>query len=204
MLHVSIQRQLDNVDLQRVVKENDSLMKRSSSQDLKSHLSIEADESHKCDSQEEGPFGKASRIAELRRRASIESDSTLSSFDSVSEVDTLGEFGCRGDHHIQQNHSTLPHHSDANVYHEEPPHVSESEWSGSSDQGISTNDSMNSSNDTILRDTSRTSPDDDEVDKLKAEHLALARRADLSELELQSLRKQIVKETKEARISSEK
>ncbi|KAG2325178.1 hypothetical protein Bca52824_007906 [Brassica carinata] len=179
-----------------VVKENDSLMKRSSSQDLKSHLSIEADESHKCDSQEEGPFGKASRIAELRRRASIESDSTLSSFDSVSEVDTLGEFGCRGDHHIQQNHSTLPHHSDANVYHEEPPHVSESEWSGSSDQGISTNDSMNSSNDTILRDTSRTSPDDDEVDKLKAEHLALARRADLSELELQSLRKQIVKETK--------
>ncbi|KAL0866627.1 hypothetical protein Bca101_045745 [Brassica carinata] len=189
MLHVSIQRQLDNVDLQ-------SLMKRSSSQDLKSHLSIEADESHKCDSQEEGPFGKASRIAELRRRASIESDSTLSSFDSVSEVDTLGEFGCRGDHHIQQNHSTLPHHSDANVYHEEPPHVSESEWSGSSDQGISTNDSMNSSNDTILRDTSRTSPDDDEVDKLKAEHLALARRADLSELELQSLRKQIVKETK--------
>jgi hypothetical protein len=128
----------------------------------------------------------------LRRRASIESDSTLSSFDSVSELDTLGEVEIRGDH-IQQNHSTMHHHSVRNVYEE--PHISESEWSGSSDQGISTDDSMNSSNDTIPRDTTRTSSDN-EVDKLKAELGALARRTDLSELELQSLRKQIVKETK--------
>ncbi|KAG7548766.1 hypothetical protein ISN44_As12g039230 [Arabidopsis suecica] len=176
----------------RVVKENDSLVKRSWGQDLKSHLSIEADESHKSDSQEEGPFGKASRIAELRRRASIESDSTLSSFDSVSQLDTLGEVENRGDH-IQQNHSTMHHHSVTNVYEE--PHISESEWSGSSEQGISTDDSMNSSNDASLRDTTKSSSDD-EVDKLKAELVALARRADLSELELQSLRKQIVKETK--------
>ena len=128
----------------------------------------------------------------MRRRASIESDSTLSSFDSVSELDTLGEVEIRGDH-IQQNHSTMHHHSVRNVYEE--PHISESEWSGSSDQGISTDDSMNSSNDTIPRDTTRTSSDN-EVDKLKAELGALARRTDLSELELQSLRKQIVKETK--------
>ncbi|XP_010441281.1 PREDICTED: myosin-11-like isoform X2 [Camelina sativa] len=192
MLHVSIQRQLENADPQRVVKEIDSLVKTSRGQDLKSHLGIETDESHKSDSQEEGPFGKASRIAELRRRASIESDSTLSSFDSGSELDTLGEIGSRGDH-IQQNHSTMHHHSVTNVYEE--PHISESEWSGSSDQGISTDDSMNSSNDTIPRDISRTSSNED-VDKLKAELVALARRADLSELELQSLRKQIVKETK--------
>ncbi|ESQ46843.1 hypothetical protein EUTSA_v10027632mg [Eutrema salsugineum] len=189
MLHVSIQRQLENVDLQRVVKESDSLVKRSRSQDLKSHLSIDADESHKSDSQEESPFGKASRIAELRRRASIESDSTLSSFDSVSELDTLGEVGSRGDL-IQQNHQSMNHHSVTNVYEE--PQISESEWSGSSDQGISTDDSMNSSNETVPRDTSR----EDEVEKLKAELVALARRTDFSELELQSLRKQIVKETK--------
>ncbi|CAN7016992.1 unnamed protein product [Brassica oleracea var. botrytis] len=191
LLHVSIQKQLQNVDLQRVVKSSRSL-------DLNSQLSIEADESLKCDSLEEGPFGKGSRIAELRRRASIESDSTLSSFDSVSEVDTMGELGSRGDL-IQQNQPTIMHHhhSVTNVYHEEP-HVSESEWSGSSDQGISTDDSMNSSsNDTIPpRDTTRTTSSDDEVDKLKAELVALARRADFSELELQSLRKQIVKETK--------
>ncbi|XP_013635965.1 PREDICTED: paramyosin [Brassica oleracea var. oleracea] len=191
LLHVSIQKQLQNVDLQRVVKSSRSL-------DLNSQLSIEADESLKCDSLEEGPFGKGSRIAELRRRASIESDSTLSSFDSVSEVDTLGELGSRGDL-IQQNQPTIMHHhhSVTNVYHEEPP-VSESEWSGSSDQGISTDDSMNSSsNDTIPpRDTTRTTSSDGEVDKLKAELVALARRADFSELELQSLRKQIVKETK--------
>ncbi|KAG2307852.1 hypothetical protein Bca52824_027600 [Brassica carinata] len=181
LLHVSIQKQLQNVDLKRVVKETDSLVKSSRSQDL----SIEADKSHKCDSQEEGPFGKASRIAELRRRASIESDSTLSSFDSVSEVDTLGKLGSRGDL-ILQNQPTM---------HHEEPHISESEWSGSSDQGISTDESMNSSNETILRDATRTNSDD-EVDKLKAELVALARRADFSELELQSLRKQIVKETK--------
>ncbi|KAJ4902553.1 Myosin heavy chain-related protein [Raphanus sativus] len=185
LLHVSIQRQLENVDLQRVVKENDSL--------VKSSRSIE---SHKSDSQEEGPLGKSSRIAELRRRASIESDSTLSSFDSVSEVDTLGELGSRGDL-IHQNQPTMHHHhSVTNVYQEEP-HLSESEWSGSSDQGISTDDSTNSSNDTIPpRDTTRTTTSDNEVDKLKAELVALARRADFSELELQSLRKQIVKETK--------
>lgn len=89
------------------------------------------------------------------------------------------------------------HHSVTNVYHEEP-HVSESEWSGSSDQGISTDDSMNSSSsDTIPpRDKTRTTSSGDDVDKLKAELVALARRADFSELELQSLRKQIVKETK--------
>lgn len=88
------------------------------------------------------------------------------------------------------------HHSVTNVYQEEP-HLSESEWSGSSDQGISTDDSTNSSNDTIPpRDTTRTTTSDNEVDKLKAELVALARRADFSELELQSLRKQIVKETK--------
>ncbi|CDY48951.1 BnaA04g10890D [Brassica napus] len=184
LLHVSIQKQLQNVDLQRVVKSSRSL-------DLNSQLSTEADESLKCDSLEEGPFGKASRIAELRRRASIESDSTLSSFDSVSEVDTLGELGSRGDL-IQQNQPTIMHHhhSVTNVYHEEP-HVSESEWSGSSDQGISTDDSMNSSS-----NKTRTTSSGDDVDKLKAELVALARRADFSELELQSLRKQIVKETK--------
>uniref|UniRef100_A0A1J3E825 C2 NT-type domain-containing protein n=2 Tax=Noccaea caerulescens TaxID=107243 RepID=A0A1J3E825_NOCCA len=192
ILHVSIQKQLENVDLQRVVKENNSLVKRSQSQDLKSHLSIEADEIHRSDSQEEGSFGKASRIAELRRRASIESDSTLSSFDSVSEMEQVGS---RGDLN-QQNHQTMMHqHSVTNAYEE--PHVSESEWSGSSDQGISTDDSLNSSNDTtIRRDTTTRTSSDDEVDKLKAELVALARRADLSELELQSLRKQIVKETK--------
>ncbi|EOA15970.1 hypothetical protein CARUB_v10004065mg [Capsella rubella] len=192
MLHVSIQRQQENADPQRVVKEIDSLVKRSRSQDLKSHLSIDADESHKSDSQEEGSFGKASRIAELRRRASIESDTTLSSFDSGSELDTLGEIGSRGDH-IQKNQSNMHHLSVTNIYEE--PHISESEWSGSSDQGISTDGSMNSSNDTIPREITRTSSNED-VDKLKTELVALARRADLSELELQSLRKQIVKETK--------
>lgn len=92
-------------------------------------------------------------------------------------------------------HPTKHLHSAKNLFEE--PRVSESEWSGSSDHGISsTDDSTNSSNETIARDTANNSSDEDEMEKLKNELAGLARQADLSELELQSLRKQIVKETK--------
>ncbi|CAA7055456.1 unnamed protein product [Microthlaspi erraticum] len=67
-------------------------------------------------------------------------------------------------------------------------------------RGLASGDSMNSSNDTtIRRDTTTRTSSDEEVEKLKAEVVALARRADLSELELQSLRKQIRKDEAEIR-----
>ncbi|KAL1214530.1 hypothetical protein V5N11_015925 [Cardamine amara subsp. amara] len=183
LLHVSIQRQLEFDDPQREVEyECENLEKiMSQGQDLKSHFNVgDADEARKSDSHEEGPFSKAARFAELRRRASIESDSTMSSSESVIEPQTPEEVAKSLSHPIKQLHS-------AKSLFEEP-RISESEWSGSSDHG----DSTNSSNDTIARSSSN----EDEIEKLKNELAGLTRQADLSELELQSLRKQIVKETK--------
>ncbi|XP_020891229.1 myosin-9 isoform X2 [Arabidopsis lyrata subsp. lyrata] len=190
LLHVSIQRQLQFADPQREVDECETLGKMSQGQDLKSHFSIDdADETRKSDLHEEGPFGKAARFAELRRRASIESDSTISSSGSVIEPNTPEEVV------KPLRHPTKHLHSAKNLFEE--PRISESEWSGSSDHGISsTDDSTNSTNETIARDASNNSSDEDEMEKLKNELAGLARQADLSELELQSLRKQIVKETK--------
>ncbi|CAL9237609.1 unnamed protein product [Arabidopsis halleri] len=190
LLHVSIQRQLEFDDPQREVDECENLGKMSQGQDLKSHFSIDdADETRKTDLHEEGPFGKAARFAELRRRASIESDSTISSSGSVIEPNTPEEVV------KPLRHPTKHLHSAKNLFEE--PRISESEWSGSSDHGISsTDDSTNSSNDIIARDTANNSSDEDEMEKLKNELAGLARQADLSELELQSLRKQIVKENK--------
>ncbi|CAD5316162.1 unnamed protein product [Arabidopsis thaliana] len=191
LLHVSIQRQLEFDDPQRDVDECETPVKMSQGLDLKSHFSIgDADENRKSDSHEEGPFGKAARFAELRRRASIESDSTMSSSGSVIEPNTPEEVA------KPLRHPTKHLHSAKSLF-EEPSRISESEWSGSSDHGISsTDDSTNSSNDIVARDTANNSSDEDEVEKLKNELVGLTRQADLSELELQSLRKQIVKETK--------
>ncbi|CAA7039010.1 unnamed protein product [Microthlaspi erraticum] len=180
LLHVSIQRQLEFDDPQREVDEHEceSLEKMSQGQDLRSHLSIrDADETHKSDSHEEGPFGKAARLAELRRRASIESDSTMSSSESVCEPKTPEEVVAAKSLRHPPNKQHL--RSAKSLFEE--PSVSESEWSGSS-------------NDTIA--VARSSSDEDEVEKLKTELAGLTRQADLSGIELQSLRKQIVKESK--------
>ncbi|KAF8117982.1 hypothetical protein N665_0007s0031 [Sinapis alba] len=183
LLHVSIQRQLEFDDPQREVDECENLEKMSQGQDLKSHLSLgDADEPHTSHLHEEGPFGKAARFAELRRRASTESDSTMSSSRSVIEPTTPEEIAKSLRHPPKQLHSSKT------LFEE--PRVSESEWSGSSDHGITTDDSTN---DTMARNSSE---DEEEMEKLKNEVAGLTRQADLSELELQSLRKQIVKETK--------
>ncbi|KAF3502722.1 hypothetical protein F2Q69_00040779, partial [Brassica cretica] len=181
--NVSIQRQLEFDDPQREEDECNNLEKMSHGKDLKSHLSLgDADEPRASGSHEEGPFGKAARFAELRRRASTESDSTMSSSGSVIEPTTPEEVAKSLRHPPKQLHS-------AKTLFEEP-RVSESEWSGSSDRGITTDDSTND------KMSKNSSEDGDEIEKLKNEVACLTRQADLSDLELQSLRKQVVKETK--------
>ncbi|KAL0694067.1 hypothetical protein Bca4012_061247 [Brassica carinata] len=184
LLHVSIQRQLEFDDPQREEDECENLEKVSQGHDLKSHLSLgDADEPHASHPHEEGPFGKAARFAELRRRASTESDSTMSSAGSVIEPTTPEEVAKSLRHPPKQLHSSK------NLFEE--PRVSESEWSGSSDHGVTTTD--DSTNDKMSKNSSE---DGDEIERLKNEVAGLTRQADLSDLELQSLRKQIVKETK--------
>ncbi|WOG81231.1 hypothetical protein DCAR_0100376 [Daucus carota subsp. sativus] len=74
---------------------------------------------------------------------------------------------------------------------------SQSEWSGGSLPDASTDDSLNSPREALLgerpQDTSEIL-----IEKLKAELAVSARQAELSELELQTLRKSIVKESKRA------
>ncbi|CAN1300851.1 Laminin-like protein epi-1 [Linum perenne] len=72
--------------------------------------------------------------------------------------------------------------------HQQPQY----EWSVDSDPGLSIDGSTNSSN---MGERSQQSTDA-EVEKLKGELVAMARQIDLSDLELQTLRKQIVKESK--------
>ncbi|KAL0643774.1 hypothetical protein Bca4012_042064 [Brassica carinata] len=181
--NVSIQRQLEFDDPQREEDECNNLEKMSHGKDLKSHLSLgDADEPRASGSHEEGPFGKAARFAELRRRASTESDSTMSSSGSVIEPTTPEEVAKSLRHPPKQLHSSKA------LFEE--PRVSESEWSGSSDRGITTDDSTND------KMSKNSSEDGDEIEKLKNEVACLTRQADLSDLELQSLRKQVVKETK--------
>ncbi|XP_042952492.1 myosin-J heavy chain-like [Carya illinoinensis] len=201
VLHVLIQRLHADAD-QREVEECEDAKIKSENRSLKTFLShSDADESVTNDPTEGGPSNKTTPDADLNCtcRASIGSDVTLSSSESSSGLDTPRELGLRNGNIHQDpssfltsvSHTSLPHEQAANA----SMTVYDEEWSGSSDHGISTDDSTHSSHNTFSRERSQQASDT-EMEKLKAELVALARQADVSELELQTLRKQIVKESK--------
>lgn len=145
-----------------------------------------------------GPINKTNVELNGNCTDSSGSDITLTSSESSSGLNTPRELGVRNNN-IQQDssrflsslsHNSLPHNPAVNssmtVYEE---------WSGGSDHGISTDDSTHSSHDAHPRERSQQASDI-EIEKLKADFVTLARQADISELELQTLRKQIVKESK--------
>lgn len=126
----------------------------------------------------------------------------MSSSDSGSGLDTPREHGLRNIN-IGHDPSSFPSSlSHASVQHKPAVYTptttydehqrSQWAWSAGSEHGVSTDGSTKSSHDTLPRER----PSDDEIEKLKAELVVLARQADMSELELQTLRKQIVKESK--------
>ncbi|KAK8618029.1 hypothetical protein V6N13_115904 [Hibiscus sabdariffa] len=167
ILHISIQRLHENVD-QREVDASFKLQDRS----LKAHLSNgDADESFKKDTIGDASFSKTSHNIELcgNHRGSNGSDSTISSSNSSSGLNTSRELGMRDDD-------------------------IKNEWSAGSDHGMSTDDS-NSSQDTFPQENSQHGSDN-EIERLKNELIVLSRQVDVSDLELQTLRKQIVKESK--------
>lgn len=131
-------------------------------------------------------------------RASSGSDITLSSSDSSSGLNTPRENGVRNFNAHQEPSSYLPVPHRPAVYSStiyEDHQRSQWKWSAGSDHGVSTDDSTNGSHNTLLREGSQQASDI-EIERLKAELVAFARQADVSELELQTLRKQIVKESK--------
>ncbi|GFZ02135.1 myosin heavy chain-related protein [Actinidia rufa] len=199
VLHVSIQRMHENID-QREPEQIENENNKSNSKDgnFKTQLSIgDANGSIKSNSTEDGLLNKKiSNISESNRnhRASSESDLTMSSSESSSGLDTPREFRLENnngllDSVIQKTTSDL-----STTNHEEHPR-SQWEWLGGSAPEASTDDSSSSSRDALSRKKSEEASEI-VIERLKTELAALLRQAEVSELELQTLRKQIVKESK--------
>ncbi|XWS49918.1 hypothetical protein CRYUN_Cryun12cG0044100 [Craigia yunnanensis] len=198
ILHVSIQRLHENADQMEVEEIEDASVK-SKDRSLKAHLSNgNADESMKIEPIEDVPFRKSTHDVELRgnNRGSYGSDITISSSDSSSGLDTPRELGMRNDN-INQDPPTYLSAMNYTSVTPKPTSIASTtiyEWSAGSEHGMSTDDS-NSSQDTFPRENSHLASDN-EIEKLKNELIALSRQVDVSDLELQTLRKQIVKESK--------
>ncbi|GMJ00332.1 hypothetical protein like AT1G63300 [Hibiscus trionum] len=188
ILNVSIQRLQENAD-QREEEEMEDASIKSQERSLKAHLSNgDVGKSIKNDTVEDVPFSKTPHNVELHvnHGGSNGLDTTSSSSDSSSGLDTPQELGngMRNDN-ISQDPPKPTSVASTTIYEE---------WSAGSDHGMSTHES-NSSEDTFSRENSQHGSDN-EIEKLKNELIALSRQVDVSDLELQTLRKQIVKECK--------
>ncbi|GFZ16483.1 myosin heavy chain-related protein [Actinidia rufa] len=194
---VSIQRMHENID-QREPEEIGNTKNNSNDRTFKTQLGIgDANVSIKSNSTEDGLLKKnISNIADSKgtHRASSGSDLTMSSSESSSGLNTPREFGLENNngHHdsvIQKTTSDL-----STTNHEEHPR-SQWEWLGGSAREASTDDSSSSSRDALLKEKSEEASEI-VIKRLRTELDALSRQAEVSELELQTLRKQIVKESK--------
>ncbi|CAJ1937465.1 unnamed protein product [Sphenostylis stenocarpa] len=200
VLHVSIQRLQENND-KREEEDCEGAKLKPNDRSLRTYLSNgEIDASSKCDSSEDVSAKANANGAELNAdcRTSSGSDITTLSSDGSSGLDTPRELGLRnGGIHPNNNgflsdvsHISDPQKAAVNDIHQR----SHWDWSAGSEHSLSMDGSTNGSQDALPRERSQAS--DMEIERLKAELAALARHVDMSDLELQTLRKQIVKESK--------
>ncbi|XP_025700029.1 uncharacterized protein [Arachis hypogaea] len=202
LLHVSIQRIQENSD-QREEEECEDAKQKSHDWIISNHLSnADIDESTRSNSSEEVTAKAMNNTEELSVNCSTssESDTTLSSSDDSSGLDSPRKLGLKRKKNI---------HSSKNVFLSGMSHNSKSQKLVISDSTTQMHDDMhqrihfdwppgdstNGSNHDIPKEDSEESHPT-ETEKLKAELAALARHVDVSDMELQTLRKQIVKETK--------
>ncbi|XP_024993463.1 myosin-11-like [Cynara cardunculus var. scolymus] len=183
VLHVSIQRVQDQREVDGSANangDNKSLRSEFSNGDIEGSIRVESNEDHEA----------LNDNINRDRGASIGSDITLSCSDSSSGLDTPRE--------PEPKNTKLAHESSTTTISEEHPRSSSQwDWLDGSTHELSTDDSsMISPGETLLREISEEGSPDDIITKLKAELVVLARQADVSDLELQTLRKQIVKEGK--------
>ncbi|KAK9668170.1 hypothetical protein RND81_13G039200 [Saponaria officinalis] len=179
--HVLIQRIQENGNL-REPQENEVLISKQDDRTLRRHFSNGDVEDGAKASVEDEPLRKATSLQPTlhgTRRGSSGSDVTLSSTDSSSGLNTPREVS------VQSNNSNKDQDQQRTQWELAIVPVNDS----------SSVYSLNSPRDVFLSETSQIGLDDS-VDKLKADLVALSRRAEVSELELQTLRKQIVKESK--------
>ncbi|ESW32037.1 hypothetical protein PHAVU_002G287700 [Phaseolus vulgaris] len=201
VLHVSIQRLQENNDKRQQEDCEDTELKPND-RSLRTYLSNgEIDARSKSDSSEDVSAKANANGAELSAdcRTSSGSDITTLSSDGSSGLDTPRELGLRnGGIHPNNNgflsdlsHTSEPQKAAVNDIHQR----SQWDWSAGSEHSLSSDGSTNVSQDALPRERSHQASDV-EIERLKAELAALARQVDVSDLELQTLRKQIVKESK--------
>ncbi|PIN05076.1 hypothetical protein CDL12_22386 [Handroanthus impetiginosus] len=205
VLNVSIQRMQESSDQRDVVvEENENAKLNYKDHSLRSHLSNEdIDETIKNNS-DDVPFNKAvSHIAaEVNGNdlASSGSDVTMSSFGSSSGVELPWQPQMKNDDGVRREpdqilSSQVPNsNAQTGVYEEHQR--SQWEWLGNSAvEASSTDGSSSTPRETFLGQHLEESADV-VIEKLKSELAALSRQAEMSDLEMQALRKQIVKESK--------
>lgn len=147
------------------------------------------------------PLNKAvTQIVEFNgnRRASSGSDLTISSSDGSCGVEIPWQPQIKSGTVHEEPTVVLPSlraKSDSQTSLFDDHQRSNWDWIGNSALEVSTDDSSGTPRDVFLRQNSDESSDI-MVEKLKSEVSALSRQAEMSELELQTLRKQIVKESK--------
>ncbi|KAL8159055.1 hypothetical protein V2J09_000592 [Rumex salicifolius] len=184
-LHVLIQRIQENVN-QREIEEHEGAKIKPENKTLVKNITNGGTEDNiNIDSTDKEHLKKmVANIAELNdnRSASIGSDITVSSTDSSSGLYTPQELGITGNNMLPDSITHNKQRTQWNLL-EAPGH------------GSTTDDSANSSNDTFPNGRSQFSLDHS-TEKLKTYLVLLSRKAEMSDLELQTLRKQIVKERK--------
>ncbi|KAL2544056.1 Myosin heavy chain-related protein [Forsythia ovata] len=203
MLHVSIQRIQDSVD-QREVEESEDAKLNSQDRSLRAQLSNGGiDETIGHNSIEDVPFNKTVSHMHGNRRASSGSDITMSSSESSSGLETPWEPPMKNSHHEPSAYlSSLSHYSgprqpkpDAPTAMYDENQTTQWECLGSSALEPSTDGTSSTPRETLLREHSQEALDI-VIEKLKSDLAVLSRQAEMSELELQTLRKHIVKENK--------
>ncbi|KAI3727599.1 hypothetical protein L6452_16217 [Arctium lappa] len=180
VLHVSIQRVQDQREVdgsENANGDNKNLRAQLGNGEIEGSIRVDPTQDHEA----------LNDNVNRERGASIGSDITLSCSDSSSGLDTPRE--------PEPKNTKLAHESSTTTISEEHQRSSSQwDWLDGSTHELSTDDS--SPRETLLREISEEGSPDDIITKLKAELVVLARQADVSDLELQTLRKQIVKEGK--------
>ncbi|XP_028804790.1 myosin heavy chain, striated muscle [Neltuma alba] len=207
VLHVSIQRVQENDD-RREEEECEESRTKSQDRTLRTYLiNGDADESPASNSAEDVSSKAITLRTEFNAdcRTSSGSDLTLSSSGSSSGLDTPKDLGLRNNNIHQKPHGLVsciartseppkPSENTSTSVLDEPPRLNW-DWSADSERGLSADELVNGSYDALPRERSQEASDR-EIERLKAELSALTRQVDVTDLEVQTLRKQIVKESK--------
>ncbi|KAH6818226.1 hypothetical protein C2S51_001829 [Perilla frutescens var. frutescens] len=202
VLNVSIQRMQESIEqIQREIEETESVKLDYKENSLKSQLDNGDRDGNVKNNSDDVPLNRtASLIAEFNgnRRGSSGSDLTISSSDGSSGVEIPWQPQIKSGNVHQEPAGVLPSlrsNSDAQPAVYEEHQRSQWDWLGNSAHEVSTDDSSGTPREAFLTQNLDESSDV-VIEKLKSELAVSSRQAEMSELELQTLRKQIVKESK--------